>query len=230
MISPAARDFRSLRLSLRTGLWPVAVGCDGAACVDGGVCDMSEVNPFARVFDDQNPYAAPLTSDVAGAAMGTAEAVRREHIAHEASIRSIGFLYLLGGILGGLAGIVLLVTTLSGPAADPESALIGVFLLGLCVLQGAVGVGLRKLQGWTRIPVGLFSGIGLLGFPVGTLINGYILYLVFSSKARTIFSAEYKAIVQQTPHIRQQTSWIVWLFLLLLLGVLGMALLLAFIG
>jgi hypothetical protein len=52
------------------------------------------------------------------------------------------------------------------------------------------------------------------------LINGYILYLVFSEKGRRVFSPEYQEIIRQTPHVKYQTSIIVKIFVGLLLGVL----------
>jgi hypothetical protein len=45
------------------------------------------------------------------------------------------------------------------------------------------------------------------------LINGYILYLVFSQKGKTVFSDEYQAVIQQTPHIKYRTSIIIWILL-----------------
>jgi len=48
---------------------------------------------------------------------------------------------------------------------------------------------------------------------VGTLINGYILWLVLSKKGRFILSKDYAAIVAATPHVKYRTSpWIlVWI-------------------
>lgn len=71
----------------------------------------------------------------------------------------------------------------------------------------------RKLKSWARIPTAILSGIGLLGFPVGTLINGYILYLVFSRKGVTVFSDDYKRVIAETPHIKYRTSIVVWIIL-----------------
>jgi hypothetical protein len=47
----------------------------------------------------------------------------------------------------------------------------------------------------------VLSGIGLLGFPIGTLINGYILYLFLSKKGRTVFAPEYQEVIEATPHV-----------------------------
>jgi hypothetical protein len=71
-------------------------------------------------------------------------------------------------------------------------------------------------KAWARIPSAILSGLGLISFPLGTLINGYILYLLFSKKDSTIFSDDYKQVIQETPHNKYQTSLLVWIFLGLL--------------
>jgi hypothetical protein len=63
--------------------------------------------------------------------------------------------------------------------------------------------------------------LGLCAVPVGTLINGYILYLVASEKGATVMTEQYRQIVEQTPHIIYKTSAIVW-FLLALVIMLGL--------
>jgi hypothetical protein len=56
----------------------------------------------------------------------------------------------------------------------------------------------------------------LLAFPLGTLINGYILWLVFSTKGKTILSNDYAAIVAATPHVRYRIPIVVWILIGLL--------------
>ncbi len=122
-----------------------------------------------------------------------AEEMRRKYIKHEASVKSIGILYYLGGIALVVAGISIAIAAIAGVRRDTAavSAILGVGLAILGIGQFSVGAGLRRLRSWARIPVGILSGIGLLGFPMGTIINGYILYLVFSEKGTTVFSPEY---------------------------------------
>src|SRR4030095_8127226 len=93
-----------------------------------------------------------------------------------------------------------------------------------------VGTGLRRLRRWARIPTGILSGIGLLGFPIGTIINGYILYLIFSQKGKVVFSDEYRAVIEQTPHIKYRTSIVVWIVLGLLLLLIAAGIIAAVIG
>ena len=81
-----------------------------------------------------------------------------------------------------------------------------------------------------RVPTGILSGIGLLGFPLGTIINGYILYLVFSQKGTTVFSDEYHAVIAQTPHIKYRTSIVVWILVGLVLLLIAIGIVAAVIG
>ena len=202
--------------------------------------DISGQNMSSHDFNENpeyNPFAAPASGfeyPVAGV-NGDAERIRTELISHEASIQSIGVLYLLGAALGTLAGIFLTLTGVSAAVQNGQQDAVfglmaGVFITGLSVGQGFVGLGLRRLRAWTRIPVGILSGIGLLGIPLGTLINGYILYLIFSTKGSRVFAPEYQTIIQQTPHIKYRTSLVVKIFLGFLLVVIGVIILAAILA
>jgi hypothetical protein len=157
--------------------------------------------------------------------VGGAEQIRKDHIKHEASVKSVGVLYYLGAIGLGLVGTVFFFGVgfmpRGGGAARLEMPLLAIFFLVLGGLQGWVGFGLRRLRPWARIPSGILAGIGLLGFPVGTLINAYILYLLFSKKGTMVFSEDYQEVMRQTPHIKYRTSIVVWVVLGLLLLLIG---------
>jgi hypothetical protein len=133
--------------------------------------------------------------------------IRNIHLKHEAAVRSIGLLYFLGGTVMILAGVMGLFS------GETSTTLAGVLLLVLGFVQFWVGRGLRRLQSWARIPTGVLSGLGLLGFPIGTLINAYILYLVFSQKGATVFSPRYQQVIAATPHIKYRTSIVIWILL-----------------
>jgi len=149
--------------------------------------------------------------------------MRRNHIKHEASVRSVGILYFIGAVFLVIAGIVGVMTDKESTSATRIA--VATLLIGLGLLQFWVGHGLRGLKAWARLPTGIFSGIGLLGFPLGTLINGYILYLVFSKKGAIVFSPEYKDVIVATPEIKYKTSVIIWILLGLLILLVGLALL-----
>ena len=151
-----------------------------------------------------------------------AEELRKAHIKHEASVKSIGTLYYLGGAALFFASIVG-VTMAFGPEGELAHIAAAGLLLGLSVGQICVGTGLRRLRSWARIPTGILSGLGLLGFPIGTLINAYILWLVFSQKGTVVFSDEYQAAIAQTPHIKYRTSVVIWILLGLVLLIIAIA-------
>jgi hypothetical protein len=155
-----------------------------------------------------NPYAAPAARVEDVGQNPEAEAIRRAHIGHEASTRSVGLLYYLGGILVTVAAIVSL---------SQGGAVVTALLLGLGVAQLFAGWGVRALRAWGRVVGSVLSAIGLLGFPVGTLINTYILYL-FSKKGRTIFSPAYKDVIAATPEVKYSTSIVIWILLALVVA------------
>ena len=167
-----------------------------------------------------NPYAPPAARVDDVAVDSAAEATRREHINHEASIKAVGILYYLGGVGVVIAGV----GALAGVKGGMHVGLaIGLGLVAVGVLQFFAGWGVRGLRSWGRVLGTILSVIGLLSFPVGTLINGYILYLFFSRKGGTIFSPGYQDVIAATPHVKYRTSIVVWIFLALVVGLLVVA-------
>jgi len=155
-----------------------------------------------------NPYAPPAAALEDVSPNAQAEAIRRAHINHEASIKAVGFLYYLGGValtIGGLASIA---------SGTPT----WIFLLAAGVAQLFAGYGVRALKKWGWVLGLVISGLGLLAFPIGTLINAYILYLFVAKKGRTIFTPEYREVIAATPDVRYKTSIIVWILLALMAG------------
>jgi len=169
-----------------------------------------------------NPYQAPTAKvdDVPDSTNPQAESIRREHINHEASIKAVGTLYYLSVLGLAIAGVTAMLAGSAIARAGAEGIIAGAFLIILAAIMFVVARGLRKLRPWVRIPTVGLSALGLLGFPVGTLINGYIIWLILSKKGRYILSPEYAAIVEATPQVKYRTSIIIWIFLaLILLGV-----------
>jgi hypothetical protein len=172
-----------------------------------------------------NPYAAPTARLEDVGPNPEAEAIRRAHISHEASIKAVGILYYLAG-----TGITIGAIATAAGARDPAAIAI-VLLVGLLgVAQFFAGWGVRAFRPWGRIAGCVLSGIGLLGFPVGTLINAYILYLFLSKKGRTIFSPGYQEVIAATPHVKYKTSVVVWIFIALVLAFIVIAVGVALIG
>jgi hypothetical protein len=134
-------------------------------------------------------------------------ALRKQYLNHEASIRSLGTLYYLGAAFGLIGGVVALLGVRGQPPAF--RLILGPIMILLSVLYWKIGGWLRDLDVRGRVPATILACIGLLGFPIGTLISAYILYILNSKKAAVVFSDEYFLIVEATPEIKYKTSWLV---------------------
>ncbi len=203
-----------------------------------------------------NPY-APSGSSYGDASLDAnfdlsqAELIRKSHLNHEANIQGFGCLYTLGGIMGILGAIFYigigifvmagggvseeLQPLVFGANGDPMVAgitttLVGVIFLAIAVAQLFAGRSMQTLNPSGKILAIVVAAIGMLQFPCGTLISGYLLYLLVSAKGRTVYSSAYKEVMQATPHIRYRTSIIVWIFLFLLIGVILLGVVGAIIG
>lgn len=182
---------------------------------------------------EQNPYAPGVVQKKH--VHSEVEAIRHKHLPHEASVKSIGLLFVIGGAIAFMAGIGYFFTgiaMLSNQSGRPGLAQFGAGMIAAGVVATLIGlaqiivaVGLRKLAPWSKIPGAIVAGIGLVFFPVGTLINGYVLYLLLSEKGSMVFSPEYKEVIYQTPHMKYKTSIVVWVFagILALLFVVAIA-------
>ncbi|WP_283430762.1 hypothetical protein [Neorhodopirellula lusitana] len=154
---------------------------------------------------------------------------------HEASVRSLGLLYYIGSsifIIGTIGGIFILLAGIFGK--DPEVT-VGLGLI-LLLIYGSfaggflfIGHGLRQLKNGPRIAAGIFSAIGLLGFPIGTIIHGYFLFVLFSEKGVYVCSEPYRQIVRATPHIKYKTHWFVWTIAIVFLVIIVLSVLIGLI-
>lgn len=158
-----------------------------------------------------------------------AHAIRTEHIRTEASIRSIGTLYYLGAGVMVLVGLGLLAGNFRGrPGASlPFQSGYTIGMLAFCAFFFFVARGLRAFRPWARTTAGVLSGLSLLAgiitpphIPVGGIIPGYILYLLYSKKGRRIFQSDYPDIIAATPDVKYKTSVVVWVLLALLVLVI----------
>ena len=174
---------------------------------------------------EENPYKAPQVEEVeAEGLISDPERIRRLHLKHEASLKGMGTLLILGAVLVGISflGLFAAMPVSQGGGMSlpqgPELVIMGVLLL-FVVLQLVVGVGLRRLAPWSWIPGIIVAAISIINFPIGTVIGGYFLYLLVAPKGRRVLAADYREIVRQTPHIKYRTP--IWLWVLLLVLVLA---------
>lgn len=164
-----------------------------------------------------SPYAPPVAVLVDAPEFEGSEhdAVRQAHIRHEIQVKSIGALYYFGGfmlLIGGLGTLTM----------EDHAAALGVFFLFLGVLMVVLGYGFRRLRPWVRIPGGILSAIGLLGVPIGTIIHGWILYLMFCEKGRVVLGPDYSAVIAATPKIKYRRNVGDWIATGIVFGVLAL--------
>jgi hypothetical protein len=212
---------------------------------------MPDFNPYDLADDETNPYAPPKASLEGAPRAATpdlerAEAMRRHYLNHEASVKSIGSLYLLGAVLGGFFTVFALIVMFGGgpglaPGAADQTGLmafVAVLYGGITALSTVLGIGLIRLRTWARWIVAVLTGLNLVAslfyvavlalarpHPVFFVIAGitllipaYILYLLVSPKGTVVFSPEYRRIIEQTPHIKYKTSCLVKGLLILILA------------
>ena len=181
---------------------------------------------------DANPYSAPVADPATEAPpLNDPEGIRLAYIGHEASVKSVGTLYVLGAVLIGLSAIFNLWVMFSGGGGATEASWATIaFLAIISALQFQVGSGLRKLKKSSRAIGAILAGIGLLGFPIGTIISAYILYLLMSRKGTMVFSPEYQQVIAATPHIKYKSSKVMWWFLMIVAAIIVIVLALVFIA
>ncbi|WP_372896582.1 hypothetical protein [Stieleria sp.] len=211
-------------------------------------------DPFAVPDDEANPFAIqrPVAADAAlnpyaptshvsetEGFESDVESYRRRYLSHEASIKSVGILYLIPGVLMllffvGMVGVAAVSLLVDGNGMQGmglvEAALVVGLYGGLGAVQIYTGLGLRRFKIAARRLATVFSTIGLLMFPIGTLINGYILYLLQSQKGKVVFSESYQDAIRRTPHIKYQTSLIVKVLVVILIAVITLVIVAMFLG
>lgn len=170
-----------------------------------------------------NPYAPPQ-ADLSTPQLSTNEdeSIRQAHIKTEATVKSVGTLYYLGCFVLVLTGASSLIT---GSGMVPEAAagvnlFVSVVFVAIGLLQGFLAYGLRRLRSWSRWPTVVLSFIGLLAFPMGTLISALILSNTLGAKARMVFSEDYQRIIAATPQVKYKTSKVVVVLLVILVIIL----------
>ena len=166
--------------------------------------------------DAPNPYATPRAVVADAGAASEVEAVRREHLGHETNVRAVGGIFMLGGVFAAFMAFALIVPGLDGAGGELWMLVTGLLVMALAAGSAVVGWGLRLLRAWARVPGIVLAIVGLLGFPLGTLINIYVLWLLASRKGRMVLSGEYAAVMEVTPHIRYRTPLAVWIILVAL--------------
>lgn len=198
-----------------------------------------ESNPFSRpeVISKSavaNPYAPTSFVSETDGLESDVDAFRNRYLSHEASIKSIGILYMISGVMLLILFLVMVGEAFSVAGVQGQNGAplqfsgrgFGAIFVAFVIYaaSGALfcyaGWGIRKFKKVPKIIVTVLSAIGLIGFPFGTVINGYVLYLLHGQKGKVVFSDRYQEVIRQTPHIKYKTSMIVKIFVGLLIGVI----------
>jgi type IV pilus assembly protein PilA len=122
---------------------------------------------------------------------GTAAQVPVEGNKRPGVITLLAVLQLIGAVLLTLIALVCLGAGLFADTTDAGALVLGGILFGvLGALEGACGFGLWKLKGYGRKIHLVFSWIGLIGFPVGTIISILILVYLYKPGVKVLFAGK----------------------------------------
>jgi general secretion pathway protein G len=100
-------------------------------------------------------------------------------------ITFLAVLHFIGAFFGAL---MVMAGTYIAVSRDSGALTVVVFFLAITVIHLAVGIGLWKLKSWGRIFQIILSCVGLLAFPLGTLVSALILYYLFRPHVIVLFS------------------------------------------
>jgi len=179
-----------------------------------------------------NPYAPPQAATLIDES--SPEAIRRVHIGHETSVRTVGSLYAL---LGGMVLLPVLMGLLEAMTSASRRNDFVSLMLALAIGAGLLflGANTRHLKPWARIVMAVVSGL-LAAITLFTVIipalNLYVLWLMLSTKGRMVFSPAYQQIIALTPNVRPGVSvisrFLLCLVILFVIAVLAALLIPAF--
>lgn len=184
-----------------------------------------------RTDDTGTPTGAPWPYTAAPRA--ELETMRREHVITEAHIRGVGSLALFGGTIS-LFGTLAVAAT---PGMQ-EITSVGATAVGLLsgVAYLIAGIRLRRLDPrgralytglavfgalWSliRAPTTEMPGYSPMMLAASFAVGGLLLWLLWSARARTVFSRHYREVViPATPGVRYRSGLVTILLILVLMG------------
>jgi hypothetical protein len=102
-------------------------------------------------------------------------------------ITVLAVLYILSGLFAlGMGAMVLTGSTMM-PFFGGLVAAVGAIYVIIGLIDFAIAYGLWNLQPWARTVAIVFAIIGLLGFPIGTIISIIILWYLFKPEIKEAF-------------------------------------------
>jgi hypothetical protein len=121
-----------------------------------------------------------------------------QEVAVETNVKILGWLYVVLGILGVLAGIAVLVILLgTGLIANDRTAfsvlaIVGVVVAAIVTIVSAPGIaagfGLLAFRQWGRILALIVGFLNLFNFPLGTALGVYTFVSLLNPDAEILFS------------------------------------------
>jgi len=90
----------------------------------------------------------------------------------------LSVLVAIGAFLGGAVMSSMMANPRFGMLAGVGAVIVGVFLLGIAVMDVVIGFGLWKLQNWARILTIVLSVLDLIHVPFGTALGVYGLWVL----------------------------------------------------
>lgn len=159
-----------------------------------------------------NPYAAPLVApETLDPFQQDDMRIRQQFIGCEGNVRSIGGVMILGGlILAVVFGFFSVIYFSRGVDVHFPFAAFFCVLALLGVVQLIVGIGVGRFRPRHRIGAIIFCSFWLCFIPFGTIIGGACLWYLLRPAAKYVFTAEYRGVIQRTPHVHFQTSAVSW--------------------
>ena len=112
-------------------------------------------------------------------------------------VKILGWTYIILGVLGILLAITvaLLLTGIGLISGDQTASnvltIIAIVVGGISALLSVpgviAGIGLLGLKRWARVLTIVLGILNLPGFPIGTLLGGYSLYVMLDDETSTLF-------------------------------------------
>ena len=110
-------------------------------------------------------------------------------------VKIVGWLSIVSGVLTILTAVIGLVAlNLRGDIPNPRDAMLVTagsvcFFLPVIIASFAAGFGLLNLENWARVVAIVLAILSLVLFPIGALIGGYTLWVMFNDETKALFVA-----------------------------------------
>ena len=103
-------------------------------------------------------------------------------------ITVLALLYAIEGLFGlGMGGMFLAGGSMIPGLGGSFMAAFGIVMVIIALIDFVIAYGLWTMQSWARTVAIIFAIIGLLGFPIGTIISIIILWYLFKPEIKEAF-------------------------------------------